>query len=149
MIGPLPLLEGKDAILVVVDRFSKIIWLIAMDTTLTSKQLAEIYWDHIWKHHRVPWTIISNRGPQFASQFIKELCKAVGTKCTLSMVYHPQTDGQMKRINQEVEGFLCKYVNFRQDNWARWIVIAEFQYNDKQHSTTRHTPFFLNYGRHP
>jgi hypothetical protein len=62
---------------------------------------------------------------------MKELCKAVGTKCALSTAYHPQTDGQTERINQEVEGFLRKYINSKQNNWARWLAIAEFQYNDK------------------
>ena len=46
------------------------------------------------------------------------------------MAYHPQTDGQTERVNQEVEQFLCLFMNHRQDDWYDWLAIAEFAYND-------------------
>ena len=48
-----------------------------------------------------------------------------------------------------METFLCHYVNHLQDNWEDWLAIAKYQYNDKIHSSTGHTPFYLNYGCHP
>jgi hypothetical protein len=80
---------------------------------------------------------------------MKNLCKALGTTRSLSTAYHPQTDGQTERINQEIETFLRHFCNVEQDDWVDWLAIAEFQYNDKTHSATQQTPFFLNYGRHP
>jgi len=65
------------------------------------------------------------------------------------MAYHPQTDGQTKRINQEIETFLWHYVNYQQDNWINLLATTEFQYNDKQHTATGKIPFELNFGRHP
>ena len=67
----------------------------------------------------------------------------------LSMAYHPQMDGQMERINQEIEIFLWHYVNYQQDNWTEWLAAAEFQYNDKRYTATERTLFKLNFGRHP
>jgi len=64
------------------------------------------------------------------------------------MTYHPQTDGQIESINQEIEIFLWHYVNYQQDNWTEWLAAAEFQYNDKRHIATKRTPFKLNFGRH-
>ena len=52
--------------------------------------------------------------------------KALGTMKQLSTVYHPQTDGQTKRINQEIEIFLQHYINYQQDNWTEWLVATEF-----------------------
>ena len=75
--------------------------------------------------------------------------KALETKRMLSIVYHPQTDSQTERINQEIETFLQYYVNYRQDNWAEWITAAEFQYNDKKYVATEQIPFVLTFGRHP
>ena len=80
---------------------------------------------------------------------MEELCKALGIKRAMSIAYHPQTDDQMERINQEVKVFLRHYINHRQDNWTKWLAIAEFQYNDKEHAATGHSPFYVNYGRHP
>ena len=118
-------------------------------TELTSSQLAEIYRDQIWKLHGIPRKITSDRGPQFASQLMKDLCGALGIKQNLSTAYHPQTDGQVERSHQETETFLRHYVGYLQGDWAEWITMAEYQYNDKEHSATHQTPFYLNYGRHP
>jgi len=149
IIGPLPKSENKDAILVVVDRFSKMIRLMATTTSISSSEVARIYRDNIWKIHGIPKKIISDRGPQFASTFMGELCKALEIKRVMSMAYHLQTDGQTERINQEIEVFLRYYINYRQDDWTKWLATVEFQYNDKEHIATGHFPFYVNYGRHP
>jgi len=149
VIGPLPRSEDKDAILVVVDRFSKMIRLIPMTTLISSSEVARIYRDDIWKMHSIPKKIISDRGPQFASIFMGELCKVLGIKRAMSIAYHSQTDGQTERINQEVEVFLRHYINYRQNDWTKWLATAEFQYNDKEHTATGHSSFYVNYGRHP
>ena len=95
-----------DTIVVIVDRFTKIIRLKATTTNVSSEGIAKIYRDEIWKLHEIPRKILSDRGPQFASKFIEELTKTLGTKRQLSMAYHPQTDGQTERINQEIGTFL-------------------------------------------
>jgi len=66
----------------------------------------------------------------------------------LSTAYHPQTDGQTERINQEVGTFSRYYVNYQQDDWVEWLAAIEFQYNDKRHAVTRRIPFELNFGRY-
>jgi transposase InsO family protein len=112
MISPLPKSEDQDAIIVIVDRFSKMIHLIPATTSLSSLRLAEIYKKEIWRIHGILRRIISDRGPQFASKFMKELCNALGIKRNLSMAYHPQTDGQTERINQEIETYLQSFINY-------------------------------------
>jgi len=106
MIGPLPSSNRMDTILVIVDQFTKMIRLKATMTKISSEEIAKIYRDEIWKLHGVPRMILSNRGPQFASKFMEEFTKVLGTKRKLSTVYHPQTDGQTERINQEIGTFL-------------------------------------------
>ena len=65
------------------------------------------------------------------------------------MAYHPQTDGQTERVNQEVEQFLHLFINQRQDDWYDWLLIAEFAYNDQVHASTQTSPFMLNTGQNP
>jgi hypothetical protein len=149
MIGPLLKSKDQDAIIVIVDRFSKMIHLIPTTTSLSSLGLAEIYKKEIWRIHGIPRRIISDRGPQFASKFMKELCNALGIERNLSTAYHPQMDSQMERINQEIETYLWSFINYRQNNWVKWLPMAEFHYNDKSHLATGQTLFFLNYGIHP
>ena len=88
-----------DVIMVIVDQFAKMIQLKVTTTNILAKGIAKIYRDNIWKLHRVPRKILSDQGPQFASKFIEKLIKALGMTKQLSMAYHPQTDGQMERID--------------------------------------------------
>ena len=138
-----------DTIVIIVDRFMKIICLKATTTNVSLEGIAKIYSDDIWKLHGIPRKILSNRGLQFTSKFMEEFTKALGTKRQLSTAYHLQTDGQTERINQEIGTFLQHYMNYQQDDWTNWLAAAEFQYNDKRHAAMGKTPFELNFGRHP
>ena len=95
-----------DTIVVIVDQFTKMIQLKATTTNISSEGIAKIYRDNIQKLHGVSRKILSNRRLQFTSKFMEEFTKALGTKRQLSMAYHPQTDGQIERINQEIGTFL-------------------------------------------
>jgi len=148
IIGLLPKSNGMDAIVVIVDQFTKMIRLKATAMNVLLEGITKIYIDEIWKLHGIPRKILSDRGPQFASKFMEELTKILGMKKQLSTAYHPQTDGQMERINQEIGTFLQHYVNYQQDDWTNWLATAEFQYNDKKYVATGKTPFKLNFGRH-
>jgi transposase InsO family protein len=75
-------------------------------------RLAEIYKKEIWRIHGILRRIISNRGPQFASKFMKELCNVLGIERNLSMAYHRQTDGQTERINQDIKTYLQSFINY-------------------------------------
>ena len=75
-------------------------------TNISSEGIVKIYRNDIWKLHGIPRKVLSDRGPQFTLKFMEELTKALGTKRQLSMAYHPQTDRQTERINQEIETFL-------------------------------------------
>src|SRR6202030_2735458 len=92
---------------------------------------------------------MSDRGPQFISRFMKEFYSMIGVKANLSTAFHPQTDGQTKQVNQEIEVYLRAYVDHLQDDWAEWLSTAEVALNNREHSATKQTPFFLEYGRHP
>jgi len=106
MIGPLPSSNGMDTILVIVDQFMKIIRLKVTTMNISSKGIAKIYRNKIWKLHGVPRTILSDQGPQFMLKFMEKFTKVLGTKRKLSIAYHPQTDRQTERINQEIGTFL-------------------------------------------
>jgi len=124
----LPEAQGYDAILVVCDRFTKQVHIIPTTKETNSLGLARLYRDHVWKLHGLPNTVISDRGPQFASGFMKELNKILGIDTKLSTAYHLQTDGQTERMNQELEQYLRMFVDYRQTNCPEWLAIAEFSY---------------------
>ena len=131
--------KGFDSILVVVDRFSKEVEFIPCTNSTSTFDTANLYLCHVWKHHDLPTGIVSDRGPQFASQVMKDICKRLGIQPQLSTVYHPQTDGQTERINQDLQQYLRIFTSEKQDEWVSWLPLVQFSYNiKKQLSTESH-----------
>ena len=95
----LPLVTGKDVILVVCDRLSKMACFVAMIEEIIAERLARLFQDNVWKLHGLLESIISNRGPQFAAELMKELNKMLGIKTRLLTVFHLQTDRQTEQMN--------------------------------------------------
>src|SRR6266481_497709 len=129
MIGELLDSKGYNAVLVVVDHLSKWIHTVPTVTSLDSAGVARLFLEHVWHHHGLLEEVISDHGPAFVSNFSCELVALLGVKLTPSTSYHPQTDGQMERVNQEIEAYLCIFISHRQDDWADWLPLVEFAYN--------------------
>ncbi len=106
MIGELLDSKGYNAVLMVVDHLSKRIHAVPTVTSLDSAGVAQLFLEHVWRHHGLPEEVISNRRPTFVSNFLHELATLLGVKLTPSTSYHPQTDGQTERMNQEIEAYL-------------------------------------------
>jgi len=90
-----------------------------------------------------------DRGVQFTAGMMKELNNLLGIQTKLSTVYHPQTDGQTERINQELEQYLRVFIDYRQEQWLDWLGTVEFTYNNKIHTAIKISPFKANYGQDP
>ena len=118
-------------------------------TTLSAAGTAQLYLQHIWKHHGLPRRMVSDRGPQFVVEFMKELYRLLGIKLAATTAYHPQGDGQTERVNQELEQYLRIFINQRQDDWDDLLPLVEFQYNNHVHAATQNVPFLLDTGRIP
>ena len=133
-ITKLPLAQEYNVILVVVDRLTKMVYFIPTTEKTLVKGLARLFRDNVWKLHGLPESIISDRGPQFAAGLMRELNRILGIESKLSTAFHPQTDGQTERVNQELEQYLRMFINHRQEQWPDWLEMAEFAYNNKTYS---------------
>ena len=98
-ITKLPMSKGHDLILVVYDRFSKMSHFMATTEKTMAEGLARLFRDNVWKLHRLPECVISDRKPQFAAGMTRELNKMLGIETKLSTAYHPETDRQIERTN--------------------------------------------------
>jgi RNase H-like domain found in reverse transcriptase/Reverse transcriptase (RNA-dependent DNA polymerase)/Integrase zinc binding domain/Retroviral aspartyl protease/Integrase core domain/Retrotransposon gag protein/Chromo (CHRromatin Organisation MOdifier) domain len=145
----LPKSEGKDVILVVVDRFTKYCHLITLSHPFKAADVSQKFLDSIYKLHGLPSKIITDRDPLFTSNFWKELMKRIGVELNYSTAYHPQTDGQTERLNQCIEAYLRCMVFQKPKEWGKWIAMAEFWYNTNYHSSLKITPFEALYGYPP
>ncbi|MBW0501049.1 hypothetical protein O181_040764 [Austropuccinia psidii MF-1] len=148
-ITQLPLSHNFDSILVVVDRFSKMPIFIPAYGTITALDLAQIFISHVFSKHGLPVIIVSDRGSLFVPSFWTQLCQQFKISRDLSTAFHPETDGQTERVNQILEQYLWMYVSYHQGSWHNWLPLAEFSYNNAEHSSTKQSPFFTIYGRNP
>ncbi|QRV81614.1 Transposon Tf2-7 polyprotein [Ceratobasidium sp. AG-Ba] len=145
----LPESQGMDSILVVIECFSRQAHSIPCLESTNAEGVADLFIKEIWKLHGLPKTTVSDRGPTFNSQFMKALYAKLGINPKFSTAFHPETDGITERTNQWLEGFLRSFCNYRQDDWVRWLPIAEFCHNNQVNSATGKTAFETIYGLHP
>lgn len=145
----LPISKGKSTILVVVDRLSKYAHFIPISHPYTATSVAQVFFDHVFRLHGMPQSIVCDRDPTFTSLFWKELFKLNGTAFNFISSYHPQTDGQTEVVNCTVETYLRCFTSSKPKEWVRWVSWVEFCYNTSLHSSTKKTPFEIVYGRSP
>jgi len=147
LITKLPVVAGKDTILVLCNRLSKMTHFVATTEGTSAEGLARLLQDNVWKLHGLPESVVSDRGPQFTVELTKELNRMLRIKTKLSTAFHPRTDRQTERMNQELEQYLRFFIENRQKNWPEWLAAAEFTVNNKIHVVTKVSPFMANYGK--
>jgi len=95
-ITKLPIVAGKDMILVVCNRLSKITHFVTTTEGTSAEELVRLFRDNVWKLYRLPESVVSNRRLQFAVELTKELNRMLGIEIRLLMAFYPQTDEQTK-----------------------------------------------------
>jgi hypothetical protein len=123
LITNLPESGGFDSVMVVVDHgLTKGVILSPCKKTITSEGVAQLFFKKVFLRFGLYDKIISDRGPQFASKFAKELGRLLDYEVALSTAYHPQTDGQTERLNQELETYLCIYCCSAPLDWVKHLL---------------------------
>ena len=144
----LPPVHGYDSILVVVDRMSKYTICILTSKDITSEAFTQLLLIHLFSKHGFPEHITSNCDSVFISHFMMALGKILDIKLHLTAGYHPEANGQTKRMNQTLEQYLCVYCTYQQDNWDKLLPLAEITLNLAENTSTGVLPYFANKGYH-
>ena len=100
-----------------------------------------------WKLHGLPESMVSDRGLQFVAELTKKLNRMLEIKTKLLTSFYSQTDGQIERMNQELEQYLRFFIDYKQKNWPEWLALTEFVVNNKVHLATRIFLFITNYSK--
>ncbi|KAF7647356.1 hypothetical protein LDENG_00173630 [Lucifuga dentata] len=105
----------------IVDRFSRAAHFVPLPKLPSAKETAELLVQHVVRIHGLPSDIVSDRGPQFDSQFWRAFCKLLGATPSLSSGYHPQTNGQTERANQQLEVVLKCMTSENPATWSQML----------------------------
>lgn len=137
--GPLPTCSIRDYnyrfILQVVDRLTKRVWIIPIER-VTARETAEAFVNNLVRFAGLPDSLLSDQGRAFIDETWKKICSHLKITHKLSTSYHPETDGQTERLNKTLEVYLRHFVNYHQDNWAQFLLLAEFCSNNHVNSST-------------
>ncbi|KAI2661141.1 Transposon Tf2-6 polyprotein [Labeo rohita] len=145
----LPSSNGYTTILSVVDRFSKGCHFIPLPKLPTAMETAELLCNWVFRFYRLPEDILSDRGPQFTSRLWSSFFCLLGVNVSLTSGYHPQANGQVECLNQELTRFLRSYCQNHQEDWSRYLFWAEYAQNSLRKPATNLTPFQCTLGFQP
>ena len=141
--------KGKiENVLVITDHFTR--YSQAYPTkNQTAKTTAKVLLDHFVVHYGFPTYLLSDKGANFESHVIKELCRLAGVTKKVTSPYHPQTNGQCERFNQTLLNMLGTLTDTDKKNWKDFVPRLVHAYNCTRNSSTGYTPYFLLFGRTP
>ena len=127
------LVAGKNIILVVCNRLSKITYFVATTEGTSAERLARLFRNNIWKLHRLLKSIALDRRLQSVVELIKELNKMLGIETKLSMSFYLPMDKQTRYMNQKLEQYLWFFVDHWQKDWSE-IVSNNRVYSQQQNA---------------
>jgi len=149
-ITDLPKCNSFNSLMVVIDHgSSKGVISIPCSKMINATQTAQNYIDHVYQRFGLPDSFLSDRGPQFNSHVFKEMMQLLGVKTLRSTAYHPQTDGETECVNQELEIYFQILCTNNPKTWKSLNPLMEFSHNQKVHSVTKQSPFYLMMGYEP
>jgi hypothetical protein len=133
--------KQHDSIMVVVDKLTKVAHFIPLKTTHKEINVDDIYMREVIGLHNIPKKIVSDRDPKFTSKFWRGLFKEIRMNLNFSTAYHPESDGQTKRLNQVIEDMLRMYVMDKQSILEDHLHLVEFSYNNRYQESLKMSPF--------
>ena len=139
--------KQNDAIMVVVNKLSKAAHFIPIKSTCKAIDIVSVFMKEIFRLHGMPKEIIFDRDTQFTSNFWKSLFVGFETKLLFSTTYHPQNDGNKKRVNQVLEDMLRMHVMHHPKKWEDYLPLVEFSYNNGYEESLKMSPFEALYGK--
>jgi hypothetical protein len=141
--------RGHDAIQGHFSRGGSIKRLLATDTNVDAERAAQGFIESVVRHHGVPASIVSDRGPQFVSKFWEALWTRLGTQLDRSTGYHAQTDGLSEREQKTMSVWLKAFCADFPGDWDLLLPLAELALNSMPQAATGVAPYELLYGRNP
>ena len=148
-IPELPVSDGFDNVLVIIDKLTKWAIFIPCTTKITDLETAQLFFKHVVCKYGIPIQVITDCDTRWRNTFWAEVCRLMGMKQALTTSYHPQADGQTENLNKTLEIALRAYIGPSRDDWVQYLDALAFSYNTTPHTSSGYAPAFLLLGYAP
>lgn len=145
----LPKSQSHDAILVLVDHFTKYMHFLPLSYPYSGKTVAAIFVKEMVRLHEIPKSIVNGRDSIFFSNFWTKLFRLQGTRLNMSTTYHPETNGNIEVLNRGLQTYLRCFAFEQLKQGCSWLHWTEYWYKTSYHSAAQSTSFELVYDRPP
>ena len=139
--------NGHNAIVCFTDRLTRRVWIEPIDKAASARDLAVVFMRTVFRSQGLCSMLLSDRGPQFASEFWTEFFGLLKTDIRLTSSYHPQSNGGVEKFNKTLLEALRSYVNARHSDWDEYLPHIEFAYNSSPNASTGFSPYKLTLGQ--
>lgn len=148
VLGPLPTtVSGNRYVLCFTDHCTRWPILVPLKETDAST-IATAFFDHVISEHGCPETLLSDRGANFLSKIVQEVCRIMRTQKLNTSAYHPQCNAIQERYNAVILDTISHYVNQCHSDWDKYLPAIQFAYRTTPATNSvGFSPFFLLYGR--
>ena len=149
VIGPFRITQKRKTVVVVATDYATR-WVEAKAlVNQKAEHIALFILENIICRHGCPVEFVTDRGTNFRSELVTNLCRIMGINNLFTTSYHPQCNGLTERCNQTIKDMLAMYTNTQQTDWDLYVPHVVFAYNTSRQDTTKMSPFMLVYGREP
>ena len=135
-------------VLVMTDHFTRYA-LAVVTKDQTAKTVAKVFYEHFIAVFRAPTKLLSDRGVNFMSALVEELCSAFGIQECRTTAYHAQCNGQVERFHQTLFHMIGKLSHNKKAQWEQYLLELLQAYNSTQSVVIGYSPHYLMFGRHP
>ena len=133
--------RGNQYVVVFLDYFTK--WAEAFAVPdQRAETVAKLFVEQIMCQHSLPEELLSDRGTNFLSTLVQEICKALGVKKVNTSGYHPQTDGLVEKFNSTLTAMIAKSCDIKERDWDDRLPFLLFAYQVSAQESTKESPFF-------
>ena len=146
---PIPVMSsGNKYVVVFMDYLTK--WVEAFPTSdQKASTIATLLEEHVVCQHGIPEELLSDKGSNFLSDLMLELCSILEIHKINTSGYHPQTNGLVEKFNSTLQSMIAKASDKNATEWDKQLPLLLFAYRSVVQESTKESPFFLLYGRDP
>ena len=135
-------------VLVMTDHFMRYA-LAVVTKDQTAKMVVKVFYEHFIAIFGVPTRLLSDRGANFMSALVEELCSAFGTQKCRTTAYHVQCNRQVEHFHQTLFHMIGKLSHDKKAQWDQHLPELLQAYNSTRSAMTSYLPHYLMFGRHP